>query len=148
MLCSKCGYEINDQTEYCPYCGSSVRRAGQNASRDARERREEQNYQSSAYRYRTQPAVVSLEDLPPEYKPMCAWAYVGWGILFSLPIAGLILSIVFSIVSGNINRKRFARSYLCWLLIIVVVIAVLLIIGLVSWNSLIGGEYFRLLFQR
>jgi len=92
--------------------------------------------------------VVTLEDLPPELKPMSAWAYVGWGILFALPIAGLVLIIVFSCVSGNINRKRFARSYLCWILIAAILVTILVLVGVLSWNQLINGEYFSSFLHR
>jgi len=145
MICSRCGYEIDDQSTYCPYCGQSV----QKAAPDTRERRSqsadyedaERSPQGTGYRTRPRPPRITLEDLPPELRPLHAWSYVGWGILFSLPIAGLVLVIVFSCVSGNINRKRFARSYLCWLLIFAVIITILAVLGVVTWNTLVNSAY-------
>lgn len=53
-----------------------------------------------------------------QYKPISAWGYVGWGILFSIPIVGLILIIVFACGTvDNINLKNYVKSRLCLLLI-------------------------------
>ena len=195
MICSRCGYEIDDQAVYCPYCGQSIARAArqerqesaeeerysqqtvrsesaeryENADRAERAERSaryegaertdrpertfrsapypgvERSPQGTGYMTRPRPPRISLEDLPPELKPMCAWAYVGWGILFALPIAGFILVIIFSCVSGNINRKRFARSFLCWWLIIAIVITILALLGVVTWNRFINGDYWSFL---
>ena len=125
MICSRCGYEIDDQSTFCPYCGQGVVRPEtyESSERESYSQRTERTRsapypgverspQGTGYRTRPRPPMVSLEDLPPELKPMSAWGYVGWGILFAIPIVGLILVIIFSCVSGNINRKRFARSFL------------------------------------
>ena len=86
---------------------------------------------------------MTIDDLPDDLKPMSAWGYVGWGILFAIPIVGLVLVIVFSCISGNINRKRFARSYICWFIIAAIIFAILFITGILTWNGLINGRYFR-----
>ncbi len=55
----------------------------------------------------------------PEGKPISAWGYYGYKLLFSIPIAGFILLIVFSCgVSSNVNLRNFARSYWCELLVV------------------------------
>ena len=185
MICPKCGYEIDNNAVYCPYCGASVQRAeGQDTSQQegyssygggtystgsyssssggsyssgsyssnpggsysSYSAGKSSGYQDSSYRRRPQPAVVSIEDLPPDLRPMSAWAYVGWGILFAIPIVGLILIIVFSCASGNINRKRFARSYLCWWLIAIIICAILFLTGALSWNMIRNGWLFGLRF--
>ncbi len=40
-------------------------------------------------------------------------------MLFAIPIIGFILLIVFSFHNGNINRRNYARSYWCALLILI-----------------------------
>ena len=67
---------------------------------------------------------ITPETLPPQYRPLGAWAYFGYSLLFSIPIVGFILLIVFSCSSANINRRNFARSYWCWLVIAAIAIAV------------------------
>ncbi len=66
-----------------------------------------------------------------QFKPISAWGYVGYSILFSIPIIGLVFLIVFAFSSGNINRRSYARSYFCWLLI-VIIISVLVATGVVT----------------
>ena len=145
MICSRCGYEISDHAAYCPYCGQTVQKEEpdmrESMSRGTAYEGAERSPQGTGYRTRPRPPRITLEDLPPELRPMHAWSYVGWGILFALPIAGLVLVIVFSCVGGNINRKRFARSYLCWLLIAAVIITILAVMGVLTWNSLVNSAY-------
>lgn len=71
----------------------------------------------------------NVEMLPPQYKPLGAWTYFGLSLLFSVPIVGFIFMIVFSFDSSNINRRNYARSFFCWLIIIVALTIILLIIG-------------------
>ena len=74
-----------------------------------------------------------------QYKPISAWGYVGWGILFSIPIIGLILIIVFACGAGdNINLRNYAKSKLCVLLICVIIFVImfaLAIMGFATFNS-------------
>ena len=55
-----------------------------------------------------------------QFKPISAWGYVGYTILFAIPVLGFILLIVFALSSGNINRRNLARSYWCILLVVVI----------------------------
>lgn len=53
---------------------------------------------------------MNKDNIPEEYKPISMWGYFGYEILFSLPIIGIILLIVFSLGgTKNINLKNFAR---------------------------------------
>lgn len=70
-------------------------------------------------------------NIPNNYKPLTPWAYFGYQLLFSIPVVGFILLIVFSFSDDNINRKNFARSYFCGLLVVVTIVAFLTIIGFV-----------------
>ena len=60
--------------------------------------------------------------IPPEYQPISMWGYFGYELLFSIPIVGFVFLLIFAIGSKNVNRKNFARSYFC-LLIIALIIA-------------------------
>lgn len=71
----------------------------------------------------------SAFNLPPELEPLSAWAYVGYSILYAIPVVGLIFLIVFSISDKNINRRSFSRSYFCMALLIIAVVAVLFVTG-------------------
>lgn len=63
---------------------------------------------------------VEYDRLDPRYKPISAWGYFGYKILFAIPVIGWILLIVFACSGKNYNRRAFARSYFCVLLIAVI----------------------------
>ena len=68
-----------------------------------------------------------MGSLPEKYRPLSAWAYFGYQILFAIPLVGLICLIVFSLSSTNINRRNFARSYFCVYIIVVVILIIVLV---------------------
>ena len=43
-----------------------------------------------------------------ENKYIKPWGYIGYNILFNIPVVGFILLIVFSFDKTNLNRKYFA----------------------------------------
>lgn len=64
-----------------------------------------------------------------QFRPLTAWAYFGYGILFLIPIIGWLFLIIFSFSSRNYNRRSFARSYWCGLILTFIVIAVFMAAG-------------------
>lgn len=71
-------------------------------------------------------------NIPAEYRPISMWGYFGYQILFSIPIVGLILLIIYSFSSSNINRRNFARSYFCYTILILLVLLVIIAIALAT----------------
>lgn len=67
-------------------------------------------------------------ELPEENRPLSAWAYFGYRILFMIPVIGFILLIVFSFAGRNVNRKNFARSYWWELLVVVAILLILFVL--------------------
>jgi len=67
-----------------------------------------------------------------KYRPMGAWGYFGYEILFNIPIVGTILLIIFSFDGSYIARRNFARSYFCFLVLVVILLAILLSTGVLS----------------
>ena len=59
-----------------------------------------------------------------QFRPLSAWAYVGYSILFIIPIIGWIFLIILSANSNNINRCNFARSYWCFLFLAVLIVSI------------------------
>ncbi len=62
--------------------------------------------------------------LPDKYRPLGAWSYFGYTILFSIPLIGWIFIIVFALSGSNIVRRSFARSYFCILLLAIILIVI------------------------
>lgn len=72
--------------------------------------------------------------IPNEYTPISMWWYFGYEILFSIPIIGLIVLIIFSVGgTNNHNLKNYARSKFCLLLVALALIGLsFLIIGTIA----------------
>lgn len=73
-----------------------------------------------------------IQRLPEKYRPLTAWGYFFYSLLFSIPVVGLIALIICASSNSNINRRSYARSYFCALLIslIVIVVAVVAVVVL------------------
>lgn len=66
---------------------------------------------------------MEKDQIPEEYKPISMWGYFGYEILFSIPLIGLILLLVFAFGGArNKNLKNFARSYFCFYILVAVLI--------------------------
>ncbi len=75
-------------------------------------------------------------NIPDEYKPISMWGYFGYEILFSIPVIGFILLIIFSFGgTKNINLRNFARSYFCFLIIIIIFGAIIFTVYGASYVS-------------
>ena len=70
------------------------------------------------------------QNIPSNYKPLSAWAYFGYQLLFAIPFVGFILLIVFSFNNDNINRRNFARSYFCVYLLVAIIFVILFALGI------------------
>ena len=79
------------------------------------------------------------ENRNDQYRLLSPWAYVGYGILFTLPVIGWILAIVFALNDDNLNRRNFARAYWCWVLVAVIAAIVVMIVGMVTGVSIMDG---------
>lgn len=62
-----------------------------------------------------------------EFRPLSPWAYFGYSVLFTVPLIGLIVNLVFCFSSENINRRNYARSFWCAYLLAAIIIAVFLV---------------------
>lgn len=70
--------------------------------------------------------------IPAEYTPISMWGYFGYQILFSIPLIGWIIVIVFAITAPNQNLKNFARSQFCLLIIALVAAVIFAATGLLA----------------
>ncbi len=65
-----------------------------------------------------------------QFRPLSAWAYFGYGLLFAIPIIGWIILIIFTFSTTNYNRRSFARSYWCALFVAGIIIAIPITTGI------------------
>lgn len=72
-----------------------------------------------------------ISRLPSQYRPLGAWGYFWYTILFAIPFIGWIAWIVCACSASNINRRSFARSYACGIiLVLIIVLAITLLLPL------------------
>ncbi len=110
MYCVNCGAEIPQGQKFCENCGQTV----------------------GAVKYVNVPSEPVIEYVvPEENRPISAWGYIGYNILFAIPIIGFIAVIILSF-NKNINVRNRARSFWCALLIWIVVGIILIIVGVDS----------------
>ncbi len=105
MYCPYCNNVLPEGANACPYCGNAV-------------------YTAPVPPMQSAPRALTEADIPPQYRLMGPWAYFGYSLLFSIPIVGFILLIVFSCSSSNLNRRNYARSYWCSLILVAVVVGI------------------------
>ena len=117
MKCPYCGEELREGAKYCTNCGATVSGVGYD-HRDADRPERAVNT-----------VVVTGNEVPYQNRPLSAWAYFGYEILFAIPLIGFICLLIFSFSDKNINRRNFARSYFCALLIAVIIIVVSVVIA-------------------
>ncbi len=124
MKCTHCGNDIADNCTVCPNCGAGVSAA-----------------QAPVY---TAPATpknteMTADQLPEKFKPMGAWSYFGHSLLFSIPVVGFILLLVFALGgTKNINKRNYARSFFCGYIlvaIIAIIYIILMALGAVSYAT-------------
>lgn len=70
-----------------------------------------------------------IKDLPDKYRPLGAWSYFGYQLLFMIPLIGFICLVIFALSDSNINRRSFARSYFCVYVIVITIIVIIVVAG-------------------
>lgn len=64
-------------------------------------------------------------NIPESYRPISAWGYFGYNLLFSIPILGFIMLIVFACGgTANINLRNYARSFFCTFALALIIAAI------------------------
>ena len=82
-------------------------------------------YQQAQY----QQAPYQQFDPRFDYTPITMWGYFGYQILFAIPIVGFICVLIFAFSAHNINLRNFARSYFCFLIIVLVILGIAIASG-------------------
>ncbi len=52
-------------------------------------------------------------------RPISAWGYVGYSVLWAIPVIGWIFWLCAALWAINQNKKNYARSYVCGVLMII-----------------------------
>ena len=76
---------------------------------------------------------MKQSELPPKYRPLSAWSYFGLAFLYAIPILGLIFLLIHTFSEKNINRRNFARSFWCW--VVLLIFFLLIAVGIAYANG-------------
>ena len=159
MHCSHCGQELQPDSIVCNNCGASVNNVGQgqqNMPYQAQQYQGQQNvpyqtqqYQGQQYQGQQYQGTQNQSQqyysqnqgtgIPASHKPIGAWGYIGYNLLFSIPLVGIIMLFVFAFGgTGNINLRNYSRSFLLIMLIALILwlIFAVLLFGLLGMESM------------
>ncbi len=78
----------------------------------------------------TQREKDEIDRLPPKYRPMGAWGYFGYSILFAIPLIGWIFLFICALDGSKIVRRSFARSYFCILILVGFILLIVFALGM------------------
>ncbi len=131
MRCTKCGLENPDNNVYCANCGAPLPKEQNGTDLFTGSQAQQSETQIQPPYYTQAPWQSAQPSVPESYKPITPLGYVGYSLLFSIPLVGIILLFVFSFGgTANINLKNFSRGMLISVAIgIVLVILFSLIFG-------------------
>lgn len=118
MFCRHCGKEINDESNYCLYCGTSTGKSnlGDDNKTNKNENSEKRNYKQN-----------SKNNVNDESNSI---AIAGFVLAFIIPIAGLACSII-----GIVNATKIqSRKYLGLAIFGVIISVAMMVIRFVFWG--------------
>ncbi len=96
---------------------------------------------------RMAPPVPQGPVITPEIQPISPWGYVGYLLLFAIPIVGLVMMFVFAFGgTNNINVKNLAKGNL-WLLLISVAICIVVWLIILGTVGSFAGMFGRMMFS-
>lgn len=160
VKCPSCGKIAAAGTRFCTECGAKIENAL--LSEDKKEEKKpaynvmpafsprENGGGSNPNQNGTPPPAANYDygrerayrDEPPErtsaYATIGAWEFVGYMILFSLPIIGLIMAIIWAGDSSKINRRNYARAVLIMIAIGVAICILMFIAFAALFNNIIN----------
>ena len=129
MQCSACGVTLPDGAKFCGFCGTTQTTPApaepvyQAPVQPAYQQPPAQPaYQEPVYQQpptvQQQPAADARPPKGSAYAPIGTLGYIGYFILFSIPIIGQILLIVWAFgKKGSVNRRALARAMFVFLVL-------------------------------
>ena len=145
--CPKCNTLNNDVNVFCESCGNALPVENPAPEAPINEASAVETAQSQYQQYAPVPPMYAMppqfnEDmLPEEYKPVSVGKYIGYSILFALPLVGFIMLLVTAFSGGtNKSLKNYARAMLVMYAIGVVLgIVLVVLMGVLGMSMMDSG---------
>lgn len=118
-FCEKCGKEITVGS-ICEDCAAKAYQPPQFHPEFTAPASQAPSFDSPQTSFRM---PLTKDQLPPQFRPIGAWGYFGYSILFAIPLVGFVLLLVFALGgTQNVNLKSYARSFFCGYLVALIVL--------------------------
>ena len=117
MNCPNCNTPLADDEKFCTACGTALTAEAPVAP---------------VVPAPPVPKPMTKEELPSQFRVLSPWAYFGLQILYGIPIVGFIFLLIHTFSSANLNRRSFARSYWCALILVALVAIVVAVIAVTT----------------
>lgn len=125
MNCSHCGAPQEGDLHFCTHCGQSLMENGVPMQ--------------PAHIMPASPVYPTMQ-IPEDHKPISAWGYLGYTLLYCIPIVGLICLLIFGFGgTKNINVRNYARSYGIIYLISAILSVLYIVLIVVLFGSLLAA---------
>ena len=115
-FCKECGKPLNDGVAFCTECGVSLDEVKKQEPVIVKKPQPPPPAPQPTYAPPASAPVVQEESS----KPVSTFGFFGMMLLFMLPIVGQIAMLIMAFAPRNKNIKSFARAYLIWIIIGVV----------------------------
>lgn len=132
MFCESCGKQIADNLAFCPECGAKIMGAAASEPQNnaGQQQQTYQNYQQSNQQPNYQPAPPYQAQVFQPQPDMTVGQWVGTLLLLCIPIANLVLLLVWAFGSDtHIAKKNFSKASLILMLVSIGLSIILAIVG-------------------
>ncbi len=113
LFCTKCGKELQEGLKFCIHCGAEVTNAPRHEQPQAKVQ------------------TPQHDEVPARAVSM--WTYFGLDFLYSIPLIGLIASLITVCTTRDESLKVYAKAKLAWQAVgLAVLIVTILVVALLS----------------
>ncbi len=139
-FCTECGANLPDGMKFCTECGSAVKPAAARVTAAAA--------YAPAPAYAPDPQPQSTPPPRParleryrapvmddRYAPVGTGAFLGFTLLFALPLIGLIACIILAVSAKKISLRNYARAMLILSVIGLILSVVLWLVASWAWEA-------------
>jgi hypothetical protein len=136
--CSACGSAFEEDARFCSYCGVKADEVTKDTVSPP------SVPASPAEPPKPEPAARRETAAAPWDRPITAWGYFGWFVLFGIPVIGwLFFLLAVCGAFGNRYLTSMARGYMLYTLLwVIVIITAVLVLALITW-----GWFYRVPWQ-
>ena len=71
---------------------------------------------------------AEIRRLPKKYRPLGAWSYFWYSLVWSIPVIGWIFLVYSACSDKKICRRSYARSAFCAYLVAIILIAIVVVL--------------------